>query len=169
MASIALFVEENKIGLALMFIGAAVGIIGGAFGKTTAIIVGSICFVVGIGILFWKPREPQQANSRIARKLRDQLQALLDDIGEEPKIRYSVPNDTWNQQLEKWKKHKLQLVHKFRRRHLPKIQDFIHRLGEQGTTDEPLNLMIDKDPQSYEAIKEITDRLTILASRMSRN
>lgn len=169
MASIALFVEENKIGLALMFIGAAISIVGGAFGKTAAAIAGGICFAIGVGILCWKPRGARQANSRVARKLRNQLQTLLDEIGEEPKIIYSVPDKVWNERLEKWKQHKLQLVHKFRRRHLPKIQDFIHRLGEQGMTDEPLNLMIDNDPQSYEAIKEIADRLTILASRLSRN
>lgn len=125
-------------------------------------------FVAGIIIIIW-PYIKKETDLQIALRLRNQLQTLLDEIGEEPKIKYvGISEKAWNEQLEKWRKHKLQLVHKFRRRHLPKIQDFIHRLGERGITDNPLNIMIDHDPQSYADIKEITDRLSIMIGRMSK-
>ena len=151
-----------------MFIAAALGFLSQilASQKTLLVVLCLAFFVSGVLVLSW-PYLRKESNIQVILRLRNQLQKLLDNVGEEPKINYGSEKE-FNAQLDKWRKHKLQLVHRFRRRHLPQIQDFIHRLGEHGITDNPLNLMIDKDPKDYAAIKEIADRLSVMASRMAK-
>lgn len=162
------FIAENRAGISLMLIGAALGFLT-AILASHPIILGAlaiICFVSGMGLLLW-PYLRRETDSQTALRLRNQLQKLLDDIGEEPRIKYQIPDVEWKRRLELWRKYNLRLVHTFRRIHLPQIQDFIHRLGEKGITDDPLNVMVDRDPRDYAAIKEIVDRLGILASRLN--
>jgi hypothetical protein len=159
--------SNQRWGVGLMLIAAALGFLSQilASQKTLLLVLCVAFFVSGVLVLIW-PYLRKESDLKVALRLRNQLQKLLDDIGEEPKIKYGSEKE-FSAQLEKWRKHKLQLVHRFRRRHLPQIQDFIHRLGEKGITDAPLNIMIDKDPKDYAAIKEITDRLSVIASRMA--
>jgi len=158
--------SNQREGISLMFIGAALGFLTQILAShQTLLWVLCIGFLVsGVIVLIW-PYLRNETDLTIILRLRDQVQRLLDEIGEEPKLEYRSTDMEWQLQMENWKKHKLQLVHKFRRRLLPKIQDLIHRLGEQGRTDDPLNLMIDNDPQDYAAIKELADRLSLMASR----
>ncbi len=160
------FIAENRLAISLMLIGAGLGFLAAilAFHPIILGVLATLCFLSGLLLLLY-PYLRTESDAQVALRVRNQVQRLLDDIGEEPKMKYRVAEKEWNAQLEVWRKHKLQLVHTFRRRHLPKIQDFIHRLGEKGTTDNPLNIMIDNDPKDYAAIKEIVDRLGILGSR----
>jgi hypothetical protein len=161
------FLIENRVAIALMLIAAALSFLATILASHQLIlsILAAVCFLGGLFLFLW-PHLRKESESQIAFRLRDDTQKLLDEIGEEPKIKYQIPEAEWNTRLETWKTHKLKLVHTFRRRHLPKIQDFIHRLGEKGITNNPLNIMIDNDPQSYAAIKEIADRLGIVGSRL---
>jgi hypothetical protein len=160
------FVAENRLGISLTLIGAGLGFLASILASHPVILslLAGICFLSGLSLLLY-PYLQRESDAQIALRLRNRVQRLLDDIGEEPKMKYQVPDKEWKARLEIWRKHNLQLVHTFRRRHLPKIQDFIHRLGEKGITDDPLNIMIDNDPKDYAAIKEIVDRLGILGSR----
>jgi len=163
------FFIENRLGIGLMFIGAGLGFVTAILASHPIIlgIMAGACFLSGFVLCLW-PYLRKESDSQLALRLRDQVQKLLDDIGEEPKIKYQIPEREWNTRLKDWGEHKLKLVHRFRRRLLPKIQDFIHRLGERGFTDDPLNIMIDHDPQDYAAIKEIADRLSVLGSRLRK-
>ncbi len=158
---------ENRFGIGLMLIGAAFGFVTAILASHPTIlwILAAVCFFSGAYLCLWQYLQTR-SDSQIAFRLRDRVQRLLDKIGEEPKIKYQIPEKEWNERLQAWRTHKLKLVHTFRRRHLPQIQDFIHRLGEKGITDQPLNIMIDHDPQDYAAIKEIVDRLSTLGSRL---
>jgi len=82
--SIAHFIRTHKVGICLMLIGAGIGIVGGAFGKTAAVIAGVLCFFAGISVLFLPSRKPEELLKSRTLKLANELFDFLRKQGPEP-------------------------------------------------------------------------------------